>query len=187
MSTSALVEPVEAVCDAEGGAASFSSLSVITAEAFSVCVHDGAGEGSMVNLGLSCVPKKWYFIGEGQEVQVDSDVEIYAYRAALSVEEKRLKSKKQNDARARSRLRRYFKKNGLGKMWTLTFAEATFDRSYVHSMVNEFVSRWRSSAGGEAFPYAYVLELHPEGHGLHVHFATRPGFVSWAALGLLWG
>ncbi len=172
---------------AEGDAGSFSSLNVITDNPFVVCVHEGTGEASIVNMGNFATPQPWFSMGDGQEVQVDENGEVVRSRNALSDDEKKARWKEQNDSRARARLRRYFKANGLGKMWTLTFAESTFDRARVHRLVNEFVARWRASNGGERFPYAYVLELHPQGHGLHVHFATRPGFVSWKRLGVLWG
>ena len=176
-----------ALPDAEGGGCAFSSLNVITANPYQICLHEGAGEASLVNVRNFGPGLEWLSMGDGSEVQVSVDGEVIRSRRALSDEEKRLRNKLSNDSRARARLRRYFKKNLLGKMWTLTFAEATFDRSYVVRMVNEFLVRWRKANGGVDFPYAYVLELHPGGHGWHVHLATRSGFVSWWALGRLWG
>ena len=173
--------------DAEGDARRFSSLSIVTVDPFVVCVHEGSGEASLVKMGASGGSRRWFAIGDGEEAQVDGDGQIIRRRTALTDEEKRVRAKVANDSRARSRLRRYFKKNGLGKMWTLTNAEPCFDRALMHQRVNEFVQRWRHAFNDEAFPYAYVLELHPQGHGLHVHFATRPGFVSWSQIGALWG
>jgi hypothetical protein len=52
--------------------------------------------------------------------------------------------------------------------------------------VNDFLQRLREHLG-EAFPAAYVLELHPKGHGLHVHIALQSRFIRWELLGQLWG
>ena len=142
-------------------------------------VNDGAGTASgfkvfktrYATIGVLICWDQWY--PEAARITALLGAEILFYPT--------------NDSRARSRLRRYFKKNGLGKMWTLTNAEPCFDRALMHQRVNEFVQRWRHACNDEAFPYAYVLELHPQGHGLHVHFATRPGFVSWSQIGALWG
>jgi hypothetical protein len=70
---------------------------------------------------------------------------------------------------------------------TLTYAEATWDRAAVKRDMNALFVRWRRLKGGKAFPYAYVLELHPSGHGLHVHVAVPLHYVDKHWLQETWG
>lgn len=73
--------------------------------------------------------------------------------------------------RARGRLRRYLVTNGCNKLWTLTYrGQGQHDRRQVVRDVQAFGRRLRSEYPGTA--WAYVLELHPGGHGWHVHFST---------------
>ena len=54
--------------------------------------------------------------------------------------------------------------------------------------MNAFLIRWRKLNGGKPFPYLYVLELHPEGHGYHVHLAVPGGmFTDFIQLRRVWG
>jgi hypothetical protein len=52
--------------------------------------------------------------------------------------------------------------------------------------VNDFLQRLRVFLGAD-FPAAYVIEVHPKGHGLHVHVALQSRFIDWVLLGRLWG
>lgn len=88
--------------------------------------------------------------------------------------------------RAAKQLRLFIVANMLTRMWTLTYAEAQWDRSAVMRDVNDFQQRLRTYLG-EDFPAAYVLELHPNGHGWHVHMALQSRFIRWSLLGQLWG
>jgi hypothetical protein len=128
----------------------------------------------------------WSSIGDGLEAQVDADGEIIRTRSVLSDIEKAFKNLAANNARARSKFRRYFKRNRLRKMWVLTYEDQTVDRRQVKSDVNGLMVRWRDFKGGEKFPYAYVLEYHDSGF-LHVHIAVPKGFFEKATLQKLWG
>ena len=102
-----------------------------------------------------------------------------------------LRRQEDNLARANRRAitesRRYAVRNKLTKMWTFTFKEAQWDRSKILEYMNDFFQRWRVLEGKE-FPYLYALELHPGGHGYHVHVAV-PGwmFTDFFRLRRVWG
>jgi hypothetical protein len=96
------------------------------------------------------------------------------------------KNQRRAEGRAKRELRRYIVKNGLSRMWTLTYAEATFDRAKVIGDVNDFLQRLRLVLQC-SFPAAYVIERHPGGHGLHVHIALQSRFIDWAQFGRTWG
>ncbi len=87
--------------------------------------------------------------------------------------------------RARKTLRRFCVANLLTTMVTLTFAQGSHDRQSVLDAMAAFVERWQAHVG-RTFPYAYVLEKHPQGHGWHIHVACR-GRTTHRALMLLWG
>src|SRR4051812_40417715 len=69
--------------------------------------------------------------------------------------------------RARAKVRRYGAANRLNRFWTLTYAgSGCFDQAQVRTDLGEFFRGLRSELG-EAFPYVWVPEWHPGGHGLH--------------------
>lgn len=73
-------------------------------------------------------------------------------------------------------------------MWTFTFKTAQWDKKLVKSHMNAFLMRWRMLNGGKPFPYVYVIELHPEGHGYHVHVGVPGGmFTDFFQLRRVWG
>ena len=75
--------------------------------------------------------------------------------------------------RARGRLRRYCAANGLNRLGTLTYrGGGCHDPAEVRADLGVFFRRLRDSLGGKPFPYAWVPEWHPGGHGLHAHFAV---------------
>ena len=49
-----------------------------------------------------------------------------------------------------------------------------------------FFRRLRRDLGGEPFPYLWVPELHPGGHGFHLHFAVGR-FVPRGLIAEAWG
>jgi hypothetical protein len=74
--------------------------------------------------------------------------------------------------RAKVRVRRFCTANRLDRMITLTYTDPEFDSLVVARDVKLFVRRLRSRLGlsvGEPFQYLWVRELHPGGHGYHVH------------------
>lgn len=75
--------------------------------------------------------------------------------------------------RARGMIRRYCAANRLNRLGTLTYAGAgCHDPRQARADVAGFMKRLRAELGGEAFPYLWVPEWHPGGHGLHLHFAV---------------
>lgn len=89
-------------------------------------------------------------------------------------------------SRARARVRRYCVRNMLTRMWTFTFADAVHDRAVALAAMQEFVRLLRDHFG-EPFPYLYVFELHPKGHGWHVHLLTQSRWVKKDTMQRLWG
>ncbi len=88
--------------------------------------------------------------------------------------------------RAGSALRRYCAANRTNRLWTLTYAGAgCFDHAELRSDVAVFFRGLRRELG-RSFPYAWVAEWHPGGHGLHVHFAVAR-YVRVGAIKRVWG
>ena len=78
--------------------------------------------------------------------------------------------------RARGQIRRYCASNRLNRLGTLTYAgEGCHDPRQFRRDVGGFFRRMRGELGGDAFPYLWVPEWHPGGHGLHGHFAVTAG------------
>jgi hypothetical protein len=74
--------------------------------------------------------------------------------------------------RARGKVRRYCAANRLNRLGTLTYAGAgCHDPASFREDVGGFFRRLRSAVD-EPFPYLWVPEWHPGGHGLHGHFAV---------------
>lgn len=75
--------------------------------------------------------------------------------------------------RARGQIRRYCASNRLNRLGTLTYAgDGCHDPRRLRHDAGGFFRRMRGELGGEAFPYLWVPEWHPGGHGLHAHFAV---------------
>lgn len=87
-------------------------------------------------------------------------------------------------ARARTQVRRYCKANRIRRMWTLTYARARWERAAVVRDVLTFAERMRVRFGDVAWIAA--LELHPDGHGWHVHFGLPARFFDHAEMTALW-
>ncbi|HET7183010.1 MAG TPA: hypothetical protein VFI15_12330 [Candidatus Limnocylindrales bacterium] len=88
--------------------------------------------------------------------------------------------------RARTKVRRFCAANRLNRLGTLTYAGAgNHDPAKLREDVGRFFRRLRGSVGGP-FPYLWVPEWHPGGHGLHVHFAVGR-FIPVADIRETWG
>jgi hypothetical protein len=75
--------------------------------------------------------------------------------------------------RARAKIRRYGVSNRLNRLGTLTYAgEGCHDAAQLRADIAAFFKGLRPGLRGETFPYVWVPEWHPGGHGLHVHFAV---------------
>jgi len=87
--------------------------------------------------------------------------------------------------RARGKVRRYCAANRLNRLGTLTYAgTGNHDPERLREDVGRFFRRLRG--GGERFPYLWVPEWHPGGHGLHVHFVVGK-FVHFRTIRRAWG
>jgi hypothetical protein len=84
-------------------------------------------------------------------------------------------------------IRRYCAANRLNRLGTLTYAGVgCHDPAVVRSDGGGFFRRLRGELGGEAFPYLWVPEWHPGGHGLHLHFAVGR-YVKQSLIRDAWG
>lgn len=82
------------------------------------------------------------------------------------------RSEEEAARRARGRVRRYCAANRLNRLGTLTYGGVgNHDPLRLRAEVAEFFRALREQVG-QAFPYLWVPEWHPGGHGLHVHFAV---------------
>src|SRR5438105_1846283 len=89
--------------------------------------------------------------------------------------------------RARGKIRRYCAANGLNRLGTLTYAgEGCHDPRAVRADVGAFFKELRAGTGREAIPYVWVPQLHPGGHGWHVHFGVGR-FVPRGVIERAWG
>jgi hypothetical protein len=88
--------------------------------------------------------------------------------------------------RARAKLRRYGAANVLNRFLTLTYARACFDPYVLRADLAAFFRALRVELGGGRFPYVWVPEWHPGGHGLHAH-VTVGQFVPRGAIDRSWG
>jgi hypothetical protein len=89
--------------------------------------------------------------------------------------------------RAYAKVRRYAAANRLSRFWTLTYAgEGCFDHEQIRADLAEFFRDLRRALGCAPFPYVWVPELHPGGHGLHAHFVVGR-FVPRGVIKDVWG
>ncbi|MDH4104146.1 MAG: hypothetical protein OEW52_11045 [Thermoleophilia bacterium] len=89
--------------------------------------------------------------------------------------------------RARAKVRRYGVANRLNRLATLTYAgEGCFDPVQLRQDVAAFFKALRPALGRERFPYVWVPEWHPGGHGLHVHFVVGR-YVRQSLIREAWG
>jgi hypothetical protein len=97
------------------------------------------------------------------------------------------RSRAEAGRRARGKLRRYGAQNGLNRLGTLTYEGAgCHDPREVRAHVGEFFRALREGTGGKAFPYIWVPEWHPGGHGLHVHFVVGD-YIKRGIIKKAWG
>lgn len=98
-----------------------------------------------------------------------------------------VRAKREAARRARTKIRRYCAANRLNRLATLTYAgDGCHDEGRLRNDVGLFVKSLRTRLGGVPFPYVWVPEWHPRGHGLHVHVALGQ-FVDWRLLRDSWG
>lgn len=100
-------------------------------------------------------------------------------------EEKRKEKQREASRRAAATQRRYIVANRLDRLGTLTYAEACYDPEQARSDVGAFFRSLRAQVG-RPFPYLWVPEWHPGGHGLHLHFAVGR-FIPQGVIKEAWG
>jgi hypothetical protein len=89
--------------------------------------------------------------------------------------------------RARTRIRRYGASNRLNRLGTLTYAGAgCHDPLGLRSDLAGFFRALRGGLDAGAFPYLWVPQWHPGGHGLHAHFAVGR-FIPRGLIEECWG
>ena len=89
--------------------------------------------------------------------------------------------------RARGQIRRYCAANRLNRLGTLTYAGVgCYEPQALRGDVAGFFKALRVGLGGDRFPYLWVPEWHPGGHGLHVHFAVAR-FIKRGLIADAWG
>lgn len=97
------------------------------------------------------------------------------------------RSRQEAARRARGRLRRYCAANRLNRLGTLTYGPPfCTDPAEVRRDAGVFFRNLRASLGGEAFPYAWVPELHADGSRFHLHFAVGR-YVKRSLIDEAWG
>ncbi len=99
-----------------------------------------------------------------------------------------LRARQEAERRARTKTRRYCTANKLFRMSTLTYrGDGQHDYRQMCEDVRRFMVRLRNTQWrGKAFPYLWVAELHPGGHGWHVHLLL-PRYVLKERLAEIWG
>lgn len=81
------------------------------------------------------------------------------------------RSAEEGARRARRQVRQYVVANRCDRLLTLTYrGEGNHDRDALVEHLHEFWCALRAEVG-RAFPYLWVPELHPGGHGWHAHAA----------------
>ena len=168
----------------------FSCPKDVTGSHFLTCVYEGTGEA--VGVFLSRSQGADIVTGEERELErlaqfCTPDGELVEGLVIEDALKRRAENLARSNRRAITECRRFVVANGLTKMWTFTFKEEHWDKAEVKRLMNDFFQRWRKLEG-KPFPYLYVLELHPGGHGYHVHVAV-PGwmFTDFFQLRRVWG
>ncbi len=89
--------------------------------------------------------------------------------------------------RARGKLRRYAAANRLNRLGTLTYrGEGCHDPRRLREDLAGFFRELRTALDAGRFPYVWVPQWHPGGHGLHAHFAVGR-FVPRGLIERSWG
>ena len=89
--------------------------------------------------------------------------------------------------RARAKIRRYGAANRLNRLGTLTYrGEGCHDPLRLRTDLARFFRGLRECLGAAGFPYVWVPQWHPGGHGLHAHFAVGR-FVPRRLIERCWG
>jgi hypothetical protein len=89
--------------------------------------------------------------------------------------------------RARAKIRRYAAANRLNRLGTLTYGgEGCHDPARLRADLALFFRELRAGLAAGRFPYVWVPQWHPGGHGLHAHFAVGR-FIQRRLIERSWG
>lgn len=89
--------------------------------------------------------------------------------------------------RARGKIRRYAAANRLNRLGTLTYGgQGCHDPLRLRGDLAGFFRELRAGLDAGRFPYVWVPQWHPGGHGLHAHFAVSR-FVPRKLIERCWG
>jgi hypothetical protein len=89
--------------------------------------------------------------------------------------------------RARAKIRRYAAANRLNRLGTLTYrGEGCHDPARLRADLGAFFRELRAGPDAGRFPYVWVPQWHPGGHGLHAHFALGR-FIGRKLIERAWG
>ncbi len=89
--------------------------------------------------------------------------------------------------RARAKIRRYAAANRLNRLGTLTYrGEGCHEPLRLRGDLAEFFRELRAGLAAGRFPYVWVPQWHPGGHGLHAHFAVAR-FIGRKLIERAWG
>ena len=89
--------------------------------------------------------------------------------------------------RARAKIRRYAAGNRLNRLGTLTYAgDGCHDPLQLREDLAGFFRELRAGLDAGRFPYVWVPQWHPGGHGLHAHFAVGR-FIGRKLIERSWG
>jgi hypothetical protein len=97
------------------------------------------------------------------------------------------RSREEAARRARTGIRRYGVANRLNRLGTLTYrGQGCHDPLRLRADLALFFRSLRERLSVGAFPYVWVPQWHPGGHGLHAHFAVGR-FVPRSLIERCWG
>jgi hypothetical protein len=89
--------------------------------------------------------------------------------------------------RARTKIRRYAAANRLNRLGTLTYrGEGCHNPLVLREHLAGFIRELREGLAAGRFPYLWVPQWHPGGHGLHAHFAVGR-FIPRGLIERAWG
>ena len=100
-------------------------------------------------------------------------------------EEKRKEKQREASRRAVGTMRRYVVANRLDRFAGLTYEVGCYEPEQARSDVGAFFRSLRAQVG-RPFPYLWVPEWHPGGHGLHLHFVVGR-FIPHGVIKEAWG
>jgi len=178
---------------AQGGFVSYEPGESTQAWRFVLCPAAAEGGGSMRRVqtdGISYRAGPWYPDVAVRERWGREDPERVAKKAAEWKRREEAAERRRRDEagrRARRQVRQYCAANRLNRLGTLTYrGEGCFEPGELRADLAAFMKALRHRMGGQRFPYVWVAEWHPGGHGLHVHFAVGR-YIPRGAIAEAWG